>query len=389
MSTKQKNKVFYITNASPQSGLGMRSEALRQQLQQRPDVEVAHLHLDGQEGTLYEDNQEIQRLRPWPGPLASKTIGWIRLGKKVPARLPREQTNTIVDLTNQTLSFLVAKTHLPTVVTVHDLIELLEPQTATGQLFARYLYRGVTNADHVIAVSEYTATTITDRWRIPSDKITVIPNAVGSEFHPLEQVMRATVSEQLRRELHCDPHAKIILYVGSEHPRKNLSVALRAVASVQQQIPNLVFLKVGEPGIKAGRAALMHEMKRLKLTEHVRFIDQVTTPRLNELYNCADALLFPSRFEGFGLPPLQAMVAGTPVITSNATSLPEVVGSAGLMYDPDDVAGFTNGLEQVLTNSQVAQRLREQGLQRARQFMWSERAAAVANVYQKVLQARA
>ena len=176
----------------------------------------------------------------------------------------------------------------------------------------------------------------------------------------------------------------IVLYVGSDHPRKNLGVALEAFARLQKGRPDAVFLKVGSPGLPAGREATLEKIDKLGIREAIRFVGAVEEEKLNQLYSLADVFVYPSKFEGFGLPPLQAMAAGTPVICSNATSLPEVVGEAAIMHDADDVNGFAESLKKIVTDKELAQSLRENGLERVQQFSWTEAVERVAEVYKKI-----
>jgi glycosyltransferase involved in cell wall biosynthesis len=367
-------RIAYLTNAAPHSGVGLRAAQLLQQLRQQPDLELVPLPL------------EVNKLKSWPGILATKTVGWIRAGRKL---RPQLAGYDVIDLTNQTLSFLSGSA--PSVVTVHDLIERLEPQSGLGGLAAQYLLRGIARAQHIIAVSHYTAETIKEHYDVPDERISVIYNGVDSEFHPIDAFKETIAYQTWKHRLRLPDNARIILSVGSDHPRKNLVTAMQAFAAVHTHRPNTVFIKVGEPGIPAGRVALLDAIAQHKLRDHVRILGQVSQSELNELYNLADVLIFPSRFEGFGLPPLQAMAAGTPVIASHATSLPEVVGNdaefgplAALCLDPDDAPGFAQSIERVLNDEALANDLRQKGLERAKRFSWADAATQVAQVYKKL-----
>ena len=366
-------------------------------------MSLTRWHIDGEQGQLLKNDELHGKITPWPGMLGSKSINWIRVGRKLnsasgatggppragataPPRGGAEQRQdpSLWHFTNQTLSFL-AKKLSPSVVTVHDIIELLEPQDKKAYWLNRYLYSGIKRATHIIAVSEYTKKTIQEHLNIPAEKITVIHNGVGPEFHPLPRFKETIAYQNLRHELRLPTEAKVILTVGSDHPRKNVITALRAVAAAQKSfnVP-LIFLKVGAPGLPGGRAEFISEVNRLSLTGSVRLIDTVSVGQLNELYNLADVVVFPSRFEGFGLPPLQAMAAGTPVLAARSSSLPEVVGEAGLLHEVEDSEGLAALLLQVLTDAELSARLRQQGQQRAHQFSWEAAADKVATVYRSL-----
>jgi glycosyltransferase involved in cell wall biosynthesis len=235
-------------------------------------------------------------------------------------------------------------------------------------------------------VSEYTKQTVQDYLGIPDEKITVIHNGVSPEFHSIPDFAHTIGAQTLRSELKISPETRIILYVGSDHPRKNVITAVRAFAKAQKTVAKpLIFLKVGVPGLPAGREALLAEIERLNIRDSVRFLESVTIERLNELYNLASAFIYPSRYEGFGLPVLEAMAAGTPVVTTNTTALPEIAGSAAVMHDPDDVDAFADSLTRILTEDTLAATLKQLGLARAREFSWETAAEKTHHVYAHTL----
>lgn len=376
--------VAYITNAGPYSGVGHRAERIQRILTDtyRHQIALKEYTIDGSNGVLWHEGKRLVVHRTLPGILGSKTVSWLHLGLRLRSHLG-QFPGLIWHATNQTLSFIITRQR-PAVVTVHDLIELLEPQSRWGGIASQYLYSGIRQAAQVIAVSHYTARTIRERLNIPAERITVIHDGVGGEFHPMPDFKATIGYATLAKKLHLSPNARIVLYVGSDHPRKNVITALRAYSRARENNPELVFVKVGEAGIKTGRMALLQEIDRLHLREQVHLLGSVSWAALNELYNAAALLLYPSRFEGFGLPPLQAMAAGTPVITSNVTSLPEVVGDAGIMHDPLDIAAYAASVERLLNDPIEAGRRRELGLARAKQFSWEKAAAAEVSVYDKL-----
>lgn len=361
-------KVAYLTNAAAGSGVGYYATELKQRLRTITEVALTDFALANAGGKW-----------PWQ----KKTFGWIRQGRRLKGDLRRGNFD-VVHATNQTLSFMLPQ-RTPAVVTVHDLIERLVPQQGFSDWAARYLYSGIRRADHLIAVSEYTKRTITEVYGLVPEKITVIHNGVSSVFHPIEGFHNTIGYKTLQQELHLSDNAKVILYVGSDHPRKNLATAIRVFAELRRSYPEVIFLKVGEAGIAAGRAETLRAIDELGLREVVRFIGIVSFERLNELYNLADVLIFPSRFEGFGLPPLQAMAAGVPVVAANATAIPEVVGEAALLHSADDVPGFVQSLKRVLEEGELARDLRQRGLERAKQFSWEKTAGQTLEIYKKIL----
>lgn len=385
-------KIAYVTNAGPNSGIGHRAVQVRRLLRKR-GLKVDDFYLDGNEGVLKKNGEVVKKIRKWPGMLGSKTVGWWRLGGAVKKEIMRGEYD-LLHLTNQTLSFLVSGT-LSSVVTVHDIIEVQKPQQKLTGIVNKYLYAGIKKADRIIAVSEYTANQVKDYYGVSDEKISVVYNGVGSEFNIID-AFNATVGYQaLRRELGLNEESKIVLYVGSDHPRKNVAIAIKAFAKARKKEKSLIFIKVGKPGIIVERERLLKEIDKLGVRKSVRFVGNVASERLNELYNLAEVFIFPSRFEGFGLPPLQAMACGTPVITTKATSLPEVVGDNGkfgeqavLVRKPDDVDGFAEDILKVISDVELVNDLSRKGIERVRKFDWQQTAKAVAGVYRGIISNR-
>lgn len=368
--TVKSMQVNYITNSRPWSGVGYRAQEIAKRLPEH-GFELNTIFLDG----------ENPSFKKWLGPLGSKSINWIRQAKQ----LGKNDKQVLTHLTAQNLSFMVAKNH-PVVLTVHDLIELKDPQSKMAAWLNKYLYSGLEKADRIIAVSGFTKQQIVSQWPEAEKKITVIYNGVDDHFFPIEDFENSLAHHDLLRELNIPAEAKIVLYVGSEHPRKNLSVALEAFAKLPDK--DAVFIKIGSAGLASGRKETKKKIAKLGLENRIRFVEQIKTEDLNFYYNLADAFIFPSKLEGFGLPPLQALAAGTPVVCSNAASLPEVVGNgyehgpvAALTCSPDDVECFASHLSEVLINQKKAQELRALGLERTAMFSWDDSAAQVAAVY--------
>lgn len=387
-------RAIYISNAEMTSGVGLRACQVARRLENRPGLELRHYRLDGGAALARLDDREVLSLHRWPGRLGSKPIGWIRLGRTLAGRFELDGSaagRPVYHLTNQTLSFL-ARRLKPAVVTVHDLIDVLSPQVPWSSLVSRYLYRGLSEAAHLICVSQYTAATLREYYHVPSEKISVIYNGLDDTFHHIPGFSSSSEGRQLRLELGLSQSARIVLYVGSEHPRKNLEVAIEAFRNARQRLHGEVcFLKVGEAGSSSGRRRLLRCIERHGLRDAVRFLGLVEEVRLNELYNLANVLVYPSTLEGFGMPPLQAMAAGLPVIASNHSSLPEVVGDQGrygpmaaLVRSGHDIGGWTEDLLAVLTNPRLATDLRNKGWVRARRFSWERTALEEAAVLDRV-----
>lgn len=370
------SRIAYVTNAPPQAGMGKPARAIHGVFAatgRPPDL----YYLDGARRELWRNNARAATLRALPGPLNVKPLNWWRLARRLPTA-----GYDLWHFTNQTLSFIP---RLPYVLTVYDLIELLDPQERFGKLVARFLYRGIPAAAHVICISAYTKQTVIDAYRVPEERITVIPLGVARTFTALPGARASVAYHEFLRQQRLPPNARILLYVGSDHPRKNLATLAAALAQVRTRVPDAVLLKVGDPGLPEGRERFLAELDRYKLRSSVRFIGNVGDEELRLFYSLADVLVFPSTFEGFGIPPLEALACGVPVVCAKATSLPEVVGDAGLLCDPHSPSAFADAIVAVLTRPNLAADLREKGLQRVPAFYWEGIAEKTFGVYRRVL----
>ncbi len=266
------------------------------------------------------------------------------------------------------------------VITIHDLAFLLYPHFLTKES-ARYygqIDQAVRRTNHIIAVSEATRRDIIERLGVPENKITVIYEAANPLFRPLDR----QEALQRARERYPVPEA-FILFVSTIEPRKNVQTLLRAYRQFldhYKQDVKLVF---------AGSRGWLFEdvfalVEALRLEEHCIFLGRVSSEDLLYLYNAAQMLVQPSYYEGFGLPPLEAMACGTPVIVSNVSSLPEVVGDAGLLVDPNSVDEITVAMWRLLTDEALRQQCIQRGLKRAQSFSWDKTALQTLEVYRRV-----
>jgi len=232
--------------------------------------------------------------------------------------------------------------------------------------------------DHIIAVSESTKRDTVDHLGVPEDKITVVHEAANPIFQPVSQV---EAREQVRNRHGID--GRFILFVSTIEPRKNVPTLMRALWQLVECYKEDVHL------VLAGGKGWLYEdafaaVDELNLDSRVHFVGRVSSEDLLYLYNSAELLAHPAFYEGFGLPPLEAMACGLPVIVSNVSSLPEVVGDAGLLIDPHDVDELTVGMWRVLTDEELRQEMIEKGLRQAARFSWDRAASETLGIYRLV-----
>jgi glycosyltransferase involved in cell wall biosynthesis len=267
------------------------------------------------------------------------------------------------------------------VVTVYDLAFLEHPETSVPSL-AAYLNKvvpeAVAAADVVAAISHATKQALITHYNAPPAKITVIPCGVGQQF---QRITDQTRLEEMRRKF--ELQNPLILSVGTLEPRKNHLGLIKAFSEAQASHKSAAMLAI------AGGKGWMYEetqqlVAELKLEHKVRFLGRVSEGELIALYSLADVFAFPSFFEGFGMPPLEAMACGSPVITSNTSSLPEVVGDAALLVDPHDVQAIAQAITEVLENEPLRDDLRQKGYVQAQRYTWSQAASKMLAVYQQL-----
>jgi glycosyltransferase involved in cell wall biosynthesis len=268
-------------------------------------------------------------------------------------------------------------------VTIHDLSFRRYPEGAEPNLrdyLDAAVPRGLERADLILADSENTRHDIIELFGVPPERVRVLYPGVDPAFRVIEdQQLLAAVKEAYR--LDCP----FILSVGTLEPRKNLITLLDAYAQLRasQGLEHKLVIVGGKGWLYDG---IFRRVEGLSLREEITFLGFLPEEHLPAVYCLSDLLVFPSLYEGFGLPPLEAMACGTPVVTSNSSSLPEVVGDAGLMVSPDDTEALVETISEVLHDSKLREVLTASGLSRAAEFTWEAAGEKLLDIYEDLLE---
>jgi glycosyltransferase involved in cell wall biosynthesis len=283
--------------------------------------------------------------------------------------------STIKHITNQDLGFLLTIMDLrPSIVTCYDLIPVAYYHN--NSLYWKLNLRGLQKADEIITISEFSKSEIIRYTRCNPEKISVIsPGVDTTRYCP-------NPDRSILENFPISSDDQIILFVGSEEPRKNLTVLIKAFYQLKKTIPEIKLLKVGGSQMGGDRKSLQKLIKELNLSNDFIFTGHVTESALPLFYNAADLFVFPSRYEGFGMPPLEAMACGCPVICSNSTSLPEVVGDAGVLIDPSDEHDLALKMHDILVDPKIRKDMSRRGIHRARTFTWDDAAKKTMVIYE-------
>jgi glycosyltransferase involved in cell wall biosynthesis len=304
-----------------------------------------------------------------------------RAGRRLtyyPAMLDRTATRRDVDVLHCPGQMIPVHTSLPLVVTVHDVLAWRAPElfSRAGAAQQRLLVsRAAKRADRIVVASEFTKAELVHLVGVDPERITAVPLGVDRRFQRIE-----ADPVQLAHRFGIPP-VPFVLWVGTPEPRKNLGTLLRAFGLVRRRAPESLLVVVGVD--RVADRELDREIERLGPS--VIRPGFVTDDDLVALYSATSCLVFPSLSEGFGLPPLEAMACGAPVVASNRSSIPEVVGDAGLLVDATDPDDIADGIERILLSPETAADLRERGLARARDFTWDRCAQRTVETYREAI----
>jgi glycosyltransferase involved in cell wall biosynthesis len=283
---------------------------------------------------------------------------------------------------NQITPFLFNR-EIKKVLTIHDLTPILFPEMHTREtnLTWKSSLKFIKNRTNiVICDSVSTKNDCMKLLKIPEKRLKVIPLSADEQYKPIKN--KEHIRDELKREYNID--YPFILFVGTLEKRKNVPILLKSFYKLKKSKLNHKLVIVGGKGWKYTR--IFDLIEGLNLENDVIFTDYVSDEYLVKLYNAADLFVYPSLYEGFGLPPLEAMACGCPVITSNTSSLPEVVGDAGVMVDPNDIDSLTESMIKILTDNEYREEMGRKSLERAHMFSWKKTAEETWDVYKEVLE---
>jgi glycosyltransferase involved in cell wall biosynthesis len=299
---------------------------------------------------------------------------------RIPLSLVRERAH----LLHEPHYVLPPATRCRSVVTIHDCIHLMFPQYLPGYLAHAYarmsMWSAVWKSDRILTVSEASKRDILRFFDVAPEKVAVIYNAIDERFLAPPDEQR---TEAIRQRYQLDH--PFLLYVGNIKPHKNLERLIEAFGRVRAGgVSELRLIIIGDEISKY--PPLRQAVHRHRLNKFVRFLGFQPYDTLAVFYRLARAFVFPSLYEGFGLPPLEAMACGTPVVTSNLSSLPEIAGDAAILVDPYEPESIADGIARAVTDERLRAHLVARGFARAREFSWEQSVTAIHHIYMDVLE---
>ena len=276
----------------------------------------------------------------------------------------------------------------PYLLTVHDLLEHMYGSRARSDLRRnlqlQFSRRALGKAARILAVSQFTRKEVHKIFSIPEDRIEVVYNAIDERFlhGHASQADRQLIAERYQ------VNYPFVLYAGAIRPHKNVVRTIEAFSALKTELekeghlPDLKLIIIGDD--LSGHPGLRRTVVRSGVQNDVRFLGFVPIEVLRIFYDVAKVFVFPSLYEGFGLPPLEAMAHGTPVITSNTSSLPEVAGNAALLVNPENVFEIRRALQKALLDPALRSRMKERGYQQAQRFSWTSSVERILAIYREL-----
>jgi glycosyltransferase involved in cell wall biosynthesis len=328
----------------------------------------------------YETFEDLNKIiiAPWIKYLPQKSYFWHLY---LQFKLRNNNLNLDIIHSPENATLFVKLKNQKKLITVHDIRTYIFPKFNKDTILSHLFFpRTLKTTDKIIADSNSTKQDLIRYFNVPKEKIAVILLAADEKFKPLNHEEVNEVKQKYTLNF------PFILYVGNLTKHKNIPMLIKAFYKVKKKG---IQHKLVITGMKRGKYKEIFEVTdKLNLQNDVIFTGYILDEDLPALYNAADLFVYPSIYEGFGLPPLEAMACGTPVITSNTSSLPEVVGDGGITVDPYDVDGLAEAMYEILNNDGLREDMIKKGLERAKMFSWEKCARETLKVYEEVYNKR-
>jgi alpha-1,3-rhamnosyl/mannosyltransferase len=315
----------------------------------------------------------------WP---ANSLWTYFRMGRWLNARL------TANDLFHAPQRIIPKNLNIKSVVTVHDLMQIVCPEQVFPSVFERVfvtpywssaMRNAIRRANRLVAVSQHTADETVRLDPSAAERVRVVRHGKSESFRPIEKREAERLTDAL-----IPSERRFFLVLGGGYPNKNHTAAVAGFARATVDLPADIDLLVVQRQ-RTFPVELRKLLRQSGIRDRVHVLRSVTNEQLVALYNRAEALVFPSRYEGFGLPVLEAMACGCPVICSDATSLPEVAGDAALFVKPNDDAEIAGAMQRLVKDKTLKSSLSERGLRQAARFDWKKTAAETVSVYREIM----
>jgi len=321
------------------------------------DVTLIHTHLLPQ-----AESENVKFIKPAYFPVMRQKLNE---AFHFPKHIP--EGYDVYGITNQNIANYMKYIRKPKVLTVHH----INPKSASINDFISRIQMGNFRlADRIIAISEHTKKDLVQKFKIPPEKIRVVYHGVDDRsFYPMEK-------EACKKELGFE-NKTVVLNVGTEEPRKNIDVLLKSFYIARQKLSNIVLVRVGPKSEKSAKL-----IEKLGLEKDVIYLPFQEEESLARIYSAADVFVMPTSYEGFGLTALEAMKCGTPVVCSNAASMPEVVGDAAIKLEPWDIEGYSREIANVLASESLSSDMIRKGIEQAKKFSWEKCARETLEVYE-------
>ncbi len=365
-------RIALVNNHPPGTGFGNYAFEIYNEL--RDKCRIDHIFLNFKERKLEKitstSKECIAKLRRFS--LDHRYFFYYRVQKRIPEY-------DIYLIANQNLSFLKLK---PKIVFCHDIIHQVYPRSKKYWLLSKLLYSGLKKAEFIITASESTKRDLMRFYSIPEERISVVYEGVNRErFKP-----DSSGSSNIYQKYRLSPLHRYVLHISSETLTKNVRGLIKAFHQLKtnDKFSNVKLLKAGKSQYQRDRKKSLKLIRQLNLQKDIIFLGYVSGEDLPELYNIAELFVFPSFYEGFGLPVLEAMACGTPVITSNISSLPEIVGDAGITVVPKNIDALAEAMKKVLLDEGLRRNIINKGLERARMFSWKTSADETLKICERI-----